>query len=131
MNRPNEKDQKRYGILKAVSDETGFARSGQRPANPKTYLAAFSGSYMQAEVERPPVRWTIIVNAREYPWNKKKISYTEVVDLPFPPPHKETEIFTVQYSHGPKENPEGTLVKGKSVSVEKGMVFDVTRTDKS
>ena len=86
---------------------------------------------MQDEVEQPLARWTIIVNAKKYPWNEKEISYKEVVDLPFPPPHKETEVFTVQYSHGPKANPQGTLVKGKRVFVEKGMVFDVTRTDKS
>lgn len=86
---------------------------------------------MQDEIEQQPVRWTIIVNATEYPWYEKEISYMKVVDLPFPPPHTDTEMFTVQYSNGPKANPQGTLVKGKSVFVEKGMVFDVTRTDKS
>lgn len=76
-------------------------------------------------------RSQIIVNARPKPWHKETISYSEVVDLAFPPPHKETEIFTVQYSRGPKENPTGTLVEGQSVKVKSGMVFDVTRTDKS
>lgn len=73
----------------------------------------------------------IIVNGRPRQWVKETISYTEVVDLAFPPPHKPTEIFTVQYSHGPKENPQGTLVEGQTVTVKSGMVFDVTRTDKS
>ena len=86
---------------------------------------------MQAEIEQGSTRWTIIVNAKEYPWSRKEISYTDVVNLPFPPPHSETVMFTVQYSRGPKESPQGTLVKGKSVSIIKGMVFDVTQTDKS
>lgn len=73
----------------------------------------------------------IIVNGRPRPWSKQSISYEEVVDLAFPPPHKPTEFFTVQYSHGPKENPQGTLVAGQSVEVKSGMRFDVTRTDKS
>jgi len=73
----------------------------------------------------------IIVNARPKPWSEETISYSQVVDLAFPPPHKETEIFTVQYSHGPKDHREGTLVRGQTVQVKGGMVFDVTRTDKS
>jgi hypothetical protein len=76
-------------------------------------------------------KYEIFVNAKRKPWNEETISYSQVVDLAFPPPHKPTEIFTVQYSRGPKENPQGTLVDGQSVNVKSGMVFDVTRTDKS
>ena len=76
-------------------------------------------------------KFEIIVNARPKAWTEETISYSQVVDLAFPPPHKPTEIFTVQYSHGPRENPQGTLVEGQSVRVKSGMVFDVTRTDKS
>jgi hypothetical protein len=73
----------------------------------------------------------IFVNAKRKPWDQDTISYTQVVDLAYPPPHTPTEIFTVQYSRGPKENPQGTLVDGQSVKIKNGMVFDVTRTDKS
>ena len=83
------------------------------------------------ENEQHVKKFEIIVNARPKAWNEEKISYSQVVELAFPPPHKPTEIFTVQYSHGPKENPQGTLVVGKSVDVKSGMVFDVHRTDKS
>lgn len=76
-------------------------------------------------------KYEIKVNARPKSWNEDMINYSQVVDLAFPPPHKATEIFTVQYSHGPKETPQGTLVQGQSVHVKSGMVFDVTRTDKS
>lgn len=73
----------------------------------------------------------LIVNATPKPWHEESIIYSQVVDLAFPPPHKPTEIFTVQYSHGPKDNPQGILVAGHSVIVKNRMVFDVSRTDKS
>ena len=76
-------------------------------------------------------KFEIIVNGKPKPWHEDTISYSQVVDLAFPPPHKPTEVFTVQYSHGPKENREGTLVEGQSAIIKSGMIFDVTRTDKS
>ena len=73
----------------------------------------------------------IIVNGKPKHWKDDAISYSQVVDLAFPSSHKETEIFTVQYSRGPRGNPQGTLVKGQSVKVVGGMIFDVTKTDRS
>lgn len=76
-------------------------------------------------------KFEIIVNAKPKSWNEDTISYLQVVDLAFPPPHTPTEVFTVQYSRGPEANRQGTLVEGQTVKVKSGMVFDVTRTDKS
>jgi len=76
-------------------------------------------------------KFEIIVNARPKTWYEEAISFSQVDDIAFPSPHGPNEFFTVQYRHGPKENPEGTLVEGQSVEVKSGMVFDVTRTDKS
>ena len=76
-------------------------------------------------------KFEIIVNGKPKAWAAGTISYLQVVDLAFPLPHKDIEIFTVQYSHGPKENREGTLVEGQAVTIKSGMIFDVTRTDKS
>jgi hypothetical protein len=73
----------------------------------------------------------IIVNAQRKPWKEDTISYSQVIDLAFPPPHGSGEVFTVQYRHGPKENHQGTLADGQTVKVKSGMVFDVSRTDKS
>lgn len=81
--------------------------------------------------EKGPDRFNLIINGRPNIWEQNKIGYLQVVDLAFPPPHKETEFFTVQYSRGTKENPQGTLIEGQDVEVKSGMVFDVTRTDKS
>ena len=76
-------------------------------------------------------KFEIIVNGRPKAWYEDTISYIKVVDLGFPPPHKPTEVFTVQYSHGPKDSPQGTMVEGQTVKIKSGMIFDVTRTDKS
>ena len=81
-----------------------------------------------AEKER---KFEIIVNGKPKPWHEDTINYSQVVDLAFPPPHRTTEIFTVQYSHGPKDDSQGTMVEGQSVTIKSGMIFDVTRTDKS
>lgn len=86
---------------------------------------------MQNENEQHPDHFNIFVNAKRNSWQNETISYSQVVDLAFPPPHGANEIFTVQYSRGPKENPEGTLVEGQKVKIKSGMVFDVTRTDQS
>ena len=76
-------------------------------------------------------QFEIIVNAKPEYWKDDTISYLQVVNLAFPSSHKETEIFTVQYSRGPRGSPQGTLVKGQNVKVVGGMNFDVTKTDKS
>lgn len=73
----------------------------------------------------------IIVNTREKEWNEKEISYDEVIKLAFDTSaDDENVVYTVTYAKG--ENPhEGSLVKGKSVKVKKGMIFNVTKTRKS
>ena len=80
---------------------------------------------------RPHGRYTLIVNGTRKHWDEEKISYSQVVDLAFPPPHGPDELFTVQYSRGPSDNPQGTLAEGQSVSVKNDMVFDVGRTNRS
>lgn len=76
--------------------------------------------------------YKIVVNARKEDWKEETINYWQVVNLAFPPPHQPQEMFTVQYSKGPKDNREGTLVDGqKPVIVKNEMVFVVTPTNKS
>jgi hypothetical protein len=43
----------------------------------------------------------------------------------------ENTIYTLTYKRGHGNKPEGTLVSGETVKVKEGMVFNVTRTDKS
>jgi Multiubiquitin len=74
----------------------------------------------------------LIVNGRERSWDKKKISYEEIIEIAFgkEPKHQDL-IYTVTYLHGPKENPDGTLTKGKSVFVKNKMIFNAKPTVKS
>lgn len=75
---------------------------------------------------------TIIVNTRSYPWDSKDITFEQVVDLAYPgEPANDQVTYTVQYSRGHDGHGSGTLTAGRSVTVKKGMVFDVYRTSRS
>jgi hypothetical protein len=76
---------------------------------------------------------SIIVNAQEKIVTTKDVTFEQVVDLAYDghPPEGENWVFTVTYRRGTDESPQGSLVKGTSVKVKKGMVFNVTATDKS
>ena len=77
--------------------------------------------------------FNLIVNGQPKKWDQEKINFDQVVNLAFNgnPPSGPNVMFTVAYSRGPKENPEGTLSEGQSVYVKSGMVFDVSATNKS
>ncbi|MGE0764238.1 MAG: multiubiquitin domain-containing protein [Bdellovibrionales bacterium] len=75
---------------------------------------------------------TIIVNGKKKETVETSLSFDELVKMAFEsPPYGPNTLFTITYRHGPKKNPEGTLVAGHSVRIKKGMVFNVTATDKS
>jgi len=75
---------------------------------------------------------SIIVNTREKKWGKKEISYKEVVELAFGSySEDENVVYTVTYSKGPDSHKEGSLVRGESVKVKNGMIFNVSQTNKS
>ncbi len=75
--------------------------------------------------------FTIVVNARKKTVTKKELSFDEVVELAFGPPNYETSVYTVTYQKGDDKKPKGSLVRGETVKVKDGMIFDVIRTDKS
>lgn len=80
----------------------------------------------------PGQQITIIVNGREKPWTKGEISYDQVVALAaLPPPPGPNPGYTVTYSNGHGNKPEGTLTPGHSVKVNDGMIFNVTATNQS
>lgn len=73
----------------------------------------------------------IIVNTREKVWTEKKITYEQVVTLAFGSySSDENVVYTVTYAKG-EEKHEGTMVKGQSVPIKDGMIFNVTQTNKS
>jgi len=76
--------------------------------------------------------WKLIVNGREKPWEKRNISFVEVVVLAFGHFNENPNIvYTVTYDRGPHQNPEGSMVKGDLVFVKNKMIFNATETDKS
>ena len=78
------------------------------------------------------VEVVIIVNGSPRKWEKKKISFVEVVILAYGNYiDNPTMVYTVAYEDGPKQNPEGSMVKGSSVFVKNKMIFHATATDKS
>lgn len=75
---------------------------------------------------------TIIVNGRRKEVTVREISFEQLLNLafdnnPMPGPNI---VFTVTYSKG-EGGKEGTLLPGQTVKIKEGMVFHVTRTDKS
>lgn len=75
---------------------------------------------------------TIIVEGTPHTWTKNKISYDEVVTLEVPDYAQHPEItYSVKYTNGPPNRPEGTLAKGESVRVKDGMIFSVSETGQS
>jgi hypothetical protein len=74
----------------------------------------------------------IIVDGTAHEWPKGKITFAQVVTLEFPDYSEQSGInYSVKYTKGPKENPEGVLAPGASVEVKEGMNFHVSRTGQS
>jgi hypothetical protein len=75
---------------------------------------------------------TIIVNGRPKEWSEKKISFTQVVVLAFGTYENNDQIiYTMTYKANDHSNHGETMVLGDEVNVHPGMVFNVSRTDKS
>ena len=76
---------------------------------------------------------TIVVNGTDQQWPKdKEISYTDVVLLAFPDSKNHPEItFSVKFTRGHGDKPEGILAPGQSLKVKEGMNFRVTETGQS
>lgn len=75
---------------------------------------------------------TIVVNGREKSVTGKELTFAQLVALAFDtPPTGENIVFTITYRRGQGEKPEGSLVEGETVKIKKGMIFNVTATDKS
>jgi len=75
--------------------------------------------------------FNLIVNGTPEKWAKETISFDEIVRLGYPTDPNPNTIYDVTYKHGPKENREGSLVQGESVTVKSGMNFSVTPTGQS
>lgn len=74
---------------------------------------------------------TIIVNGRPKQVTKDELSFDEIVVLADGLPAGENVVYTITYRKGQGHKPEGSLVKGETVKVKDGMIFNVSATDKS
>jgi hypothetical protein len=72
----------------------------------------------------------IVVNGRQKDWSETKIGFDQVVVIALGEKKPQT-AYTITYTKGPKENPQGSLTSGQTVDVKNEMVFNVTATDKS
>jgi hypothetical protein len=74
----------------------------------------------------------LIVNAREKPWNKKTITFEEVVILQYGSYDPNPLVkYSVTYKNGPRENPEGIMSVGETLFVKHKMNFHVGKTIES
>lgn len=76
---------------------------------------------------------TIVVNGTDHEWPKdEEISYANVVLFAFPESKDHPEItYSVKYTRGHGDKPEGVLPPGGTVKVKDGMNFRVTETGQS
>ena len=72
----------------------------------------------------------IIVNQSRKKYDKPKISFEEVIGLANGS-YDPNRGYTVKYSDGPKENPNGLMSKGTEVFVKHNMNFNVRSTHQS
>ena len=76
---------------------------------------------------------TIVVEGTPHEWPKNsEITYNQLVALDFPDfeQHPET-TYSIKYTKGQGNKPEGVLVAGGSVKVKEGMIFNVSSTGQS
>jgi hypothetical protein len=76
-------------------------------------------------------KFKIFVNQDQHGIDTGKISYERVVDLYLGEGGKPSKEYLVKYSHGPAENPTGTLAPGQEVKVKNDMRFRVSGTGES
>jgi hypothetical protein len=73
----------------------------------------------------------IFVNTREKHVAKGDVTFDQIIALAYEvPPNGENVLFTVMYRKA-EGNKDGFLVQGGSVKAHKGMMFNVSATDKS
>ena len=72
----------------------------------------------------------IIVNGEQKETRHDELDFHQVCVIAFPQgPFGDTVTYTVSFTY--PDGTEGTMVKGESVKIKNGMIFNVGNTDKS
>lgn len=87
---------------------------------------------MGVDIAEQKKHYDVVVNGRPKVITTDEVTFEQLLALAFDPvPEGPNWVFTVTYRRGGGHKPEGTLRPGESVKVKKGMIFNVTATDKS
>ncbi|MBT9446694.1 MAG: multiubiquitin domain-containing protein [Hyphomonadaceae bacterium] len=73
----------------------------------------------------------IVVNGEGHELLTRAVTYARVVELYLGDGGAPSNEYLVKYSHGPAENPTGTLAPGQKVRLKDGMRFRVAGTGES
>lgn len=81
---------------------------------------------------KDPKTVTIIVEGTAHDVAKDELTYADVVSLEVPDYSQHPDItYSVKYTRGHGNKPEGILSPGSSVKVKEGMIFNVSETGQS
>ena len=74
--------------------------------------------------------FTIVVNGRQREVTDHKLTYQQVIKLAFPDDQPDSNIlYTVVYAN--PHGKDGSLTDGQDVTIKDGMVFNVSKTNRS
>ena len=148
----NSKDEDNFDRLEAKNGEFYFnlvARNGEVIGNSETYkskqgrdngIESVMRNAPVAEVvdltleddEKKEKEYEIIVNGRAKVVKLKELSFFDIVKLAFGEVISDGQkIYTMTFKKGVDARPEGNLVEGDIVKIKKGVIFNVSATDKS
>jgi hypothetical protein len=73
---------------------------------------------------------TVIVNGRKHFVVGRELCFDAVVELAYGEASSDTKIYTIRYRNGCR-SAKGSLAAGRCIAICKGMIFNVSATDKS
>ena len=148
----NSQDEDNFDRLEAKNGEYYFnlvARNGEIIGNSETYkskqgrdngIESVMRNAPIAEMvdltleddEKKEKEYSIIVNGRPKIVKLKELSFFDIVKLAFGEVISDgRKIYTMTFKKGVDARPEGNLVEGDIVKIKKGVIFNVSATDKS
>lgn len=120
-------------VIASISDdhELIFDSKGDKPIEADDTVR-LNPKGVERILSREPQEIYIYVNTRKIFIQPRDLTFLEIVKLAFPETAVGANIsYTVGFTKGTRNAPEGTLIEGESVNIKKGMTFSVSQTDKS